>query len=68
MDALIQNVSTTAYGQTKGNKMDRIGTNFKDEQAAQNWANGKAKFNSKIEKIDGGWRVTWDVKSLKNAK
>ena len=49
-------------------KMDRIGTNFKDEQAAQNWAKGKAKFNSKIEKIDGGWRVTWDVKSLKNVK
>ena len=48
--------------------MNRIGANFKDEQAAQNWAKGKTKFNSKIEKIVGGWRVTWDVKPIKNEK
>ena len=48
--------------------MYRIGANFKDEQAAQKWAKDKAKYNSKIEKIVGGWRVTWDVKPIKNEK
>jgi hypothetical protein len=40
--------------------MNRIGANFRNEKAAQNWA--KVKRNAKIEKIDGGWRVTWDLK------
>ena len=48
--------------------MTRIGANFKDEKIAQDWAKVKAKVNSKIEKIDGGWRVTWDVKPVKNVK
>jgi len=48
--------------------MNRIGANFRDEKAAQNWAKSKAKVNSKIEKVEGGYRVTWDLKPLKGDK
>jgi hypothetical protein len=48
--------------------MNRMSCRFKEEQSAQNWAKAKAKYNPKIEKIESGWRVTWDVVAVMNQK
>jgi hypothetical protein len=49
-------------------EMNRMSCRFKEEQSAQNWAKAKAKYNPKIEKIESGWRVTWDVVAVMNQK
>lgn len=45
----------------------RIGANFRSEDAAKKYfVSVSERRNPKIEEIDGGWRVTWDM--LSNAR
>ena len=48
--------------------MDYVSTNFTDEKEARKFAKIKAKFNARVEKMNGYWRVVWDIQPIKNEK
>lgn len=51
-----------------GIEKKRIGLNCRDRQSAERQAVCKFDYNPKIEPIDGGYRVTWELKRLEVLK